>query len=601
MDKNTIIAIVLILFIIMAFQFLYLRPKLEEMGQQQTEKPATQEQTAEETEREKIPEDTSEEKEEDKATAGFTVPAQDAQKKTISIDTRNYRVKISTEGAAITSLKLKEYMDKDGQPVELVPLEDNNIRPFEIHFNRLKHLQESSRAVYYMKKQSENSYTFYRNFRDKNGNVFRLSKTYVFKEHEHMFDLKIELEAVDDEVYLNQENISYTLVWGPLLGPKSVIKNRYNITTQGYYEDGKFHSVFGGLGGCACSLRSDESKYTEISKFVDWVGVHNRYFFIGMIPEHKNYLVAFDQREQGKYFFGISHQYFRGDDFQDTFRIYAGPKDRQLLKSHGRDFESVMGGRILKPIVVFLEFMVKKFYSFTHNYGLAIILMTIVIKIILHPLTYKSFKSMRRMSALQPKINEIREKYKNSPQQMNREITALYRREKINPMGGCLPMLLQLPIFIALYNMLTSMIELRNEAFLWIQDLSMPDAVATIKTAIPLLGYTVAGQGYTDINILPFIMTGTTLLQSKLTSGGQASQQGKMMTYMFPLIFFFIFWNMPSGLVLYWTIQNILTVGQQYLIDYRMKKQKQEAENKPVAKSPPKKKTTWVKSPPKKR
>jgi YidC/Oxa1 family membrane protein insertase len=123
------------------------------------------------------------------------------------------------------------------------------------------------------------------------------------------------------------------------------------------------------------------------------------------------------------------------------------------------------------------------------------------------------------------------------------------------------------------------MVELRNESFLWIKDLSVPDTVYQFKVALPLLGYKFTDamgvvRNQTDLNILPFIMTGTTLLQSKLTSGGQTAQQGKMMTYLFPIVFFFIFWNMPSGLVLYWTVQNILTIGQQYYIDYRIKKKK---------------------------
>ena len=143
-------------------------------------------------------------------------------------------------------------------------------------------------------------------------------------------------------------------------------------------------------------------------------------------------------------------------------------------------------------------------------------------------------------------------------------------------------MVLQLPIFYALYTLLSGMIELRNESFLWIKDLSLPDTVATIRAMVPLLGYRIEGQGFTDINILPFIMTGTTLLQSKLTSGDQSAQQGKMMTYLFPIVFFFIFWNMPSGLVLYWTIQNILTIGQQYLIDYNLKKKKLESPPPPT-------------------
>ena len=396
-----------------------------------------------------------------------------------------------------------------------------------------------------------------------------------------MFDLQLRVEPLDEveELYLNWDNVAYTLAWGPVLGPISVVRNRYNITTQGYYENGKFNKLFRGAGGC--SLRRGESKYTEISKFVNWVGVTNRYFFISIVPEQKNYIFAFDQRTEGKYALGVSGAYHRGRGFEDTFHIYAGPKERRLLKSYGHRFDTVMSGRILRPLVIFLEWMIKGFYGFTNSYGLAIILMTIVIKIILYPLTRKSFQSMRKMSSLQPKINEIREKYKNDQQQMNKATQALYKKEGVNPMGGCLPMILQLPIFYALYTVLSSMIELRNQSFLWIRDLTMPDTVATVKMAVPLLGYRIGEQGFTDINILPFVMTATTLLQSKLTSGDSSQQQAKMMTYMFPIVFFFIFWNMPSGLVLYWTIQNILTIGQQYLIDYRMKKKGSDTEDEP--------------------
>jgi len=319
------------------------------------------------------------------------------------------------------------------------------------------------------------------------------------------------------------------------------------------------------------SLRRGEARYSEISRTIDWIGVTNRYFLIGIVPDQQNYIFSFDQRTQGKYFLGISRTYFKGQELEDSFKVYAGPKERKLLRAYGHDFESVMSARILKPIVIFLEWMIRSFYQFTKSYGLSIILMTIVIKIILYPLTFKSFQSMRKMSALQPKITEIKAQYKNNPQQMNREVQALYKKEKVNPMGGCLPMILQLPIFYGLYTALSSMIDLRNQSFLWIKDLSLPDTVATVKMAVPLLGYRIGGQGFTDINVLPFVMTATTLLQSKLTSGDQSNQQAKMMTYLFPLMFFFIFWNMPSGLVLYWTIQNILTIGQQYLIDYRLK------------------------------
>ncbi len=583
MDKNTIIAVVVIFLIVLAFQFFFLRPRLEEKGAEVQEQ-ITEEQK--ELEEEAVVEDTGAEAEE-KPGEREEIAAFDetiVESEIVSIETNVYSVEISNEGASIISFRLKEYLDSNDEPVELVEYNDGDVRPFEVHFDRLRDISQGDRTPFQVEKISDTVYSFHRDFQDENGRPFRFSKTYVFEQDEYMFDLKLKLSALEeDDVYLNNDSVAYSMAWGPVLGPISVIKNRYNITTQGYHENGRYRKVMRGAVGC--SLRRSESRYIEVSRIIDWIGVSNRYFFIGVLPDMKNYIYSFDQRTEGKYFFGISHPYFRGEEFEDNFKIYAGPKQRKLLRQYGNNFESVMSGRVLKPIVIFLEFMIKAFYSFTKNYGLAIILMTIVIKIILHPLTHKSFQSMRRMSALQPKVTEIREKYKSNQQQMNREIQAMYKREKVNPMGGCLPMILQLPIFYALYTLLSGMVELRNESFLWIKDLSLPDTVATIKASVPLLGYKLGNQGYTDINVLPFIMTGTTLLQSKLTSGGQSAQQGKMMTYLFPLVFFFIFWNMPSGLVLYWTIQNVLTIGQQYYIDYKLKKKKRlSAENVPVKK-----------------
>jgi YidC/Oxa1 family membrane protein insertase len=575
MDKNTIIAIVVIFFILMIFQIVFLRPKeSKESAPVAVEEPAKKEEPGGPSEQ-KPP---KEEKPVTFKTVESGLPGEEgpAVERSVEIETEHYLVTLSTRGAAIVSFRLKDYTDSDGRPVDLVEAGTGDILPFEVFFQRLRQINGGGSnpklGVFHLVGDNPLEPTFYRDYLDGRGVPFRLEKSFRFSPTEFVFDVAIRIRSLQDGTTLNldQDNISYTVVWGPTLGPTSVIRNRYNITTQGYYDEGKFHKVLRGAAGC--SLRRGEARYEERSLLLDWVSMSNRYFMVGILPEEKNYIYAFDQRGQNEYLLGISHPYFQGTELQDTFRVYAGPKDRKILSSYGHDLESVMSGRILKPIVIFLEFMIRAFYNLTKSWGIAIILMTISIKIILYPLTYKSFQSMRRMSALQPKITEIRERLKSNPQAMNKEVQALYRKEKVNPMGGCLPMILQLPIFYGLYTALSSMIELRNESFLWIRNLSMPDTVATIKTAIPMLGYRVAGQGYTDINILPFVMTATTLLQSRLTSGDRSNQQAKMMTYLFPIMFFFIFWNMPSGLVLYWTIQNILTIGQQYYIDYRMKK-----------------------------
>jgi YidC/Oxa1 family membrane protein insertase len=583
MDKNTIIAIVAIFVLVLVFQMLFLRPRLEERAEQGVGEGI-------ETEQETVEEEGTAQPEVEVAKP-LPLPEEEAELRIVSVETAHYTMEISTAGASIISLQLKDYLDNNGMPVELIDFEADDKLPFEVQFDRLKNLPFGDRSPYYVETTEPNSYRFWRDFQDSKGNAFRFSKTYQFEDDEFMFDVRLAVMPLTDEgeLYLNWDNISYTMLLGPVLGPVSVLRNRYNITTQGFHENGKFHKILRGVGG-GCTLRRGESKYEEFLRNVDWVGITNRYFFIGIVPENRNHTYSFDQRTQGKYFLGISGAYHRGRGFEDNFRVYAGPKDRRLLRQYGYNFDSVMSARVLKPIVIFLEWMINGFYNWTNSYGLAIIFMTIVIKIILYPLTRKSFKSMRRMSALQPRINKIKEQYKSNQAQMNREVQALYKKEKVSPMGGCLPLILQLPIFYALYTLLSGMIALRNESFLWIKDLSLPDTVATIKMAVPLLGYRVGGQGFTDINILPFVMTGSTLLQSKLSSGDQSAQQAKMMTYLFPLMFFFIFWNMPSGLVLYWTIQNVLTIGQQYLIDYRMKKKASTPEPEKKAHTPAKKK-----------
>jgi len=191
--------------------------------------------------------------------------------------------------------------------------------------------------------------------------------------------------------------------------------------------------------------------------------------------------------------------------------------------------------------------VLKFFYQYTGNYGVAIIILTILIKILFHPLTRKQYESMREMQKIQPKMQAIREKFKNDKERMNREVMDLYRTHKINPLGGCWPMLLQIPVFFALYKALLNSIELRHAPFmLWIQDLSEKD----------------------PCYVTPIIMGVTMFLQQKMTPAAGDPNQQKMMMFM-PIIFTFLFLSFPSGLVLYWLVNNILTIGQQFVSQRR--------------------------------
>lgn len=231
------------------------------------------------------------------------------------------------------------------------------------------------------------------------------------------------------------------------------------------------------------------------------------------------------------------------------FRYYAGPKELDRLAALGQGQEDVMNFGFWGVISVVLLRSMKFFYQVIPNYGVAIIIITVIIKLLFWPIQAKSIKSMKEMQKFQPLIKKLKEKYKDDPQRLNQEQMRLYKEHKINPFAGCLPMLVQIPVFFGLFAMLRSAIELRGAAFLWIKDLSLPDTI-----------FHVAGFPF---NPLPLAMTAASFWQMKLTPQTGDTQQQKMMLFM-PLMMLFLFYNTSSGLVLYWTVQQFLSVAQQW-------------------------------------
>ena len=232
------------------------------------------------------------------------------------------------------------------------------------------------------------------------------------------------------------------------------------------------------------------------------------------------------------------------------FRYYAGPKELDRLAALGQGQEDVMNFGFWGVISVILLKSMKFFYQIIPNYGVSIIIITLIIKLLFWPIQAKSIKSMKEMQKFQPLVQKLKEKYKDDPQRLNQETMRLYKEHKINPFAGCLPMLVQIPVFFALFAMLRTAIELRGAAFLWIKDLSQPDTV-----------FHVAGL---PLNPLPVVMTLASLWQMKLTPQTGDTQQQKMMMFM-PLMMLFFFYNTSSGLVLYWTVQQLLSILQQWM------------------------------------
>jgi YidC/Oxa1 family membrane protein insertase len=306
-----------------------------------------------------------------------------------------------------------------------------------------------------------------------------------------------------------------------------------------------------------------------------------------MIPDATAYELVFSARPQEPGLEAASRMFIvrpplSASRSADIFRFYLGPKTSKALTIYDTGtngfrytdlrLENVAnaGGfwSILNPLESLLNWLLNLFYGLIPNYGMAIILVTLLVKIGLFPLTKKGSEGTLRMQAMAPKIKEIQEKYKDNPQKMNLELAGLYKKEGYSPLSGCLPMLIQLTIFLAMYNLFNNHFELRGAMFIpgWIPDLAVPETIWNFAPfKLPILGWS-------DLRLLPFIYVGSQLLYGKVTqTPDQAGNaQMKMMLYIMPIMFFFILYNVPSGLLVYWIMSNILTMIQQLAINKLM-------------------------------
>jgi YidC/Oxa1 family membrane protein insertase len=314
-------------------------------------------------------------------------------------------------------------------------------------------------------------------------------------------------------------------------------------------------------------------KTAEFSGPGQWIGLESEWYLTALIPRSPGFRLAeskvAETRADAQKPVEFSQVALKatlpalspGQSWEGQAQSYLGPKEYDRLKAVGAGLENSIyfggfpipreyGGLPMEWLVVPVLWLMHRFYAFTHNYGIAIILLTVITKVIFFPLTIKSMTSMRAMQALQPQINALRSKYKSDPQRLQRETMELYRAHKVNPLGGCLPMVVQIPIFYALYVALSVSVEIQNAPFicfgrlfgvdLWICDLAAHDPTY----------------------ILPILMGISMFVQQKMTPVMGDPRQAKMMLFM-PVVFTFMFLNLPAGLVLYWTLSNVLQIAQQ--------------------------------------
>ncbi len=316
----------------------------------------------------------------------------------------------------------------------------------------------------------------------------------------------------------------------------------------------------------------------------EWLTVKNKYFLQTLFPRDgiERYTIFASREGQTRIpeeTWAVAQfpdmQLAPGSSYVRDMNFYIGPKKYSELKKLGFYVEDVMELGWLKPISVVLLHGLNFFHDrvWPYNYGLAIMLLTVIIRVVFWPLTHKGTESMRRMQELGPLFKEVQEKFKDDPQKRQEAVMALYKEHKVNPIGGCLPMLIQIPVFIGLFYVLRSAIELRFASFLWINDLSEQEAIFDFGFTLPLLGWDA-------FNILPILMAATMFWQQKLTpmtpAGGDPRQQQMHQTMMriMPLMMLFLLYKFASGLALYWTTQNALMILQQVLYRRRLEARK---------------------------
>lgn len=557
MDKRTILAVVLSLAVLLIYQMFFAKPPVPERA-------ATPVQEAQQVQKETVTKPISPPT---ITTAKKIIVKKEIAAKDIKVETSRYTAIFSTKGAALKSFQLKGYQKecsecaddiypflksffigakeksepKSKELVELVHVKEGMPYPLTVTF------PESSAEI-----AADSVFATNVNKLDLINN--KEKQPLVFSGN---YDGKVKIEKIftfnPDNFTIGLEVKIYNLTDAPLI---QIPKLSWQQYVDPQHEDDSYGHE-GPVVSVAKSIERQEVKKLNNERMLGpnvlWAGFESKYFIAAFIPENPSLTsVNMNRDTSNMVTVGMKGQKEIIPGRQSgiiSYSLYLGPKDHGLLQAQNVGLEdSIDFGSWLKwlaiPFLLILNFL----YAFVHNYGIAIIILTTLVKIIFWPLGNLSYKSMREMQKIQPKITALKEKYKNDQTKIGQETMALYRAHKINPLSGCLPMLIQIPVFFGLYKALLYSIELRHSPFFWwIQDLSAKD----------------------PYYITPIIMGMTQFVQQKMTPAMGDPMQAKIMLLM-PLILTFFFLNFPAGLVIYWLFNNILSIGQQFYINKKL-------------------------------
>ena len=454
--------------------------------------------------------------------------------KDIVVETDTIRAVLNTKSASVKSWTLKRYKDKANGTVavEMVPPGKRQLELVSTENGR--HFPDN--LIYVSDKESLNgagSITF----TAMRPEGVKITKIFTFPEGSYKAALKVSYENSGSSAIIESPALSLSML--------------SKAEDRGIF----YHELVYLSGKDVKRVYPDKFKDEKFgSGQMDWVFLGDKYFMTAIIPakggDREVYSKKISDELYEAYLVSRALQIKPGESGGEEYEIYFGPKEVDLLKAAGSRLERSIDlgffDLVAYPVLLGLKWM----YNLIPNYGAVVILLTVVIKILFWPLSQKSYKSMKDMQKLAPLMEQLREKYKDDKEKLNREVMDLYKKYKVNPLGGCLPMLLQAPVFFALYTVLNGAVELRHAPFiLWITDLSAKD----------------------PYYVTPVIMGATMFIQQKMTPSTTADPMQQKVMMLMPVIFTFMFLNFSSGLVLYWLVNNVLSIGQQHYVNKYIK------------------------------
>jgi YidC/Oxa1 family membrane protein insertase len=544
------LAIIISFVILVGYQYFFVGPAQQPAGEQSSTAVEQQSQTAETVPQVPAPAPVI-----SAAVPSQPVPAQLPSRPTaeIVVDTDLYTVTLSENGGVLTSFILKNYKEtnsKDSPGEQLIKTTPEQGYPLSFSW----------------------------------GSAFPRNTLYTLDSRDVIFNEQtgsavISMRAVNEAGLEIVRSYEFSRDSYPIKHSVTV-KNTGGQALQGAGGIHQLNMPFGSLGKGSQWLFRGPAYYGEegleefklkefkegektVQGSFDWVAYEGTYFVAGIIPEDKSKSVTMNAQDELVSIDIVSSLDTLAPGAEKTYNydLFYGPKKLTLLKEIGFNLEKIINfgwfDIIAKPTLYLLNWL----YNIVGNYGIAIILVTMILKALFWPITQKGLKSMKNMQKLQPKMVKIKEKYKDDSARMNKEVMNLYKTYKVNPLGGCLPMVLQIPVFFSLYKVLLQSIELRHAPFmLWITDLSAPDRL--------YLGFDVPYLG--GFPVLTVLMGASMFLQQKMTPTTADPTQAKIMMFL-PIIFTFMFLNFASGLVLYWFVNNLLSIFQQYMINRQKK------------------------------